>query len=155
MNDIILKNGSKYMKKIFVLLALILPLGVIANEIVSLDGLVEPEWKDFAPPAYADVEEPKGLGKLNETVSYWYQRRVDFESSIEACRAMEDNDAKLSCYQEVKVKQYAKNSDYNAKIEAQERAGLGPSEMYDKTNNMLPVGNYLNNFTRFQPNEIR
>lgn len=143
------------MKKIFVLLALLLPLGVVANEIVSLEGLTEPEWKDFAPPAYADVEEPKGLGKLNETVSYWYQRRVDFESSIEACRAMEDNDAKLSCYQEVKVKQYAKNSDYNAKIEAQERAGLGPSEMYDKTNNMLPVGNYLNNFTRFQPNEIR
>ncbi len=142
------------MKKLIVFLALLLPLCVIADEAVTLDGPNEPVWKDFAPAAYVDVQEPKGLGKLNETAAYWYKRKTDFESSIEECRAMDDLDAKFSCYQEVKVKQYQKNSEYNAKIEAQERAGLGPQEMYDKTNTMLPIGGYLNNFTRFQPNEL-
>ena len=67
------------MKKIFVLMALMVPLCVFADEIVSLEGLNEPEWKDFVPPAYVDVEEPKGLGKLNETAAYWYKRRVEFD----------------------------------------------------------------------------
>lgn len=143
------------MKKILVLLALLLPFAVIADDVVTYDGVTEPEWKDFAPAAFVDVNEPKGLGKLNEAVTYWYGRKADFESSIQECRAMEDSDAKFSCYQEVKVKQYQKNSDYNARIEAQERARLVPQEMYDKTNTMLPIGGYLNNFTRFQPNEFR
>lgn len=144
------------MKKFLILLALLFPFAVMASdETVTLDGFTEPAWKDFAPPAYVDIDEPKGLGKLNETAAYWYKRKTDFESSIQECRLMEDADAKFSCYQEVKVKQYQKNSDYNAKIEAQERAGLGPQEMYDKTNTMLPIGGYLNNFTRFQPNEFR
>ena len=59
------------MKKILVLLALLVPVCVFAEETVRLDGLMEPEWKDFVPPAYVDVEEPKGLGKLNETAAYW------------------------------------------------------------------------------------
>jgi len=143
------------MKKLIVLIALILPIGVIAEETVTLNGVSEPEWKDFAPEAFADVTEPKGFGKLNETANYWYQRRVDFENGIEECRKMEDNDAKCGCYQQLKVKQYQENSNYNAKIEAQERANLGPQEMYDRTNNMLPIGSYLDNFTRFQPNELR
>ena len=143
------------MKKILVLIALLVPLCVTADEVVTLDGLTEPQWVDFAPPAFADVEDPKGLGKLNETASYWYQRRVDFENGIKECRAIESNDDKLSCYQQLKVKQYQENSDYNAKIEAQERARMGPQEMFDRTDTMLPIGNYLNNFTRFQPNELR
>ena len=53
------------------------------------------------------------------------------------------------------IKQYQKNSDYNARLEAQERARMVPREMYDRTNTMLPIGGYLNNFARFQPNELR
>ena len=143
------------MKKIFVLMALMVPLCVLADEIVSLEGLNEPEWKDFVPPAYVDVEEPKGLGKLNETAAYWYKRRVEFENGIQECRAIETNDEKLGCYQQLKVKQYQQNSEYNAKIEAQDQARMGPQEMFDKTDTMLPIGGYLNNFTRFQPNEFR
>ena len=45
------------MKKILVLLAVMLPLCAAAEDVVSLDGLNEPEWKSFVPPAYADVEE--------------------------------------------------------------------------------------------------
>ena len=92
---------------------------------------------------------------MNETVSYWYKRKADFDSSIKECREMTDVNAQVSCYQEVKVKQYQKNSDYNARLEAQERARMVPQEMYDRTNTMLPIGGYLNNFGRFQPNEFR
>jgi hypothetical protein len=31
----------------------------------------------------------------------------------------------------------------------------GIPEMYDRTDSMLPVGNYLNSFSRMMPNEIR
>lgn len=141
------------MKKILILLAIMVPISVIAEE--ALSGINEPEWKDFAPHAYINIEQPKGIGKLNETASYWYKRKADFESSIKECREMTDYDAQLSCYQEVKIKQYQKNSDYNARLEAQERARMVPQEMYDRTNTMLPIGGYLNNFARFQPNEIR
>lgn len=143
------------MKKIFILLSLLVPMCCIAEEIVSLDGLTEPEWKDFVPATYVDVEEPKGLGKLNETAAYWYKRRVEFESGIQECRAIEANDEKLGCYQQLKVRQYQLNSEYNAKIEAQDQARMGPQEMFDRTDTMLPIGGYLNNFTRFQPNEFR
>ena len=140
------------MKKILVMLAFIVPFAVSAEEI---NGVNIPEWKDFVPPAYVDVEAPKGIGKLNETAKYWYKRKVEFEEGIEKCKSIENNEAQYSCYQDLKVKQYQKNSDYNARIEAMENARLGPQEMYDRTNNMLPIGGYLNNFSRFQPNELR
>lgn len=143
------------MRKILVLFAVMLPICAIAQEVVSLDGLSEPEWKDFAPATFADVSEPKGIGKLNETASYWYKRRVEFEEGITNCRATADLDEKLACYQQLKVKQYQLNSDYNARVEAQEKQRMGPQEMFDRTDTMLPIGGYLNNFTRFQPNEFR
>ena len=143
------------MKRLVILIALLIPVYAIAAEEVTFDGITEPLWKDFAPSAFVNIDEPKGLGKLNETATYWYKRKLDFDSSIEECKSMEDADMKFSCFQEVKVKQYQKNSDYNARIEAQERMRMGPSEMYDRTNTMLPIGGYLNNFTRFQPNEFQ
>lgn len=143
------------MKRLAILTALLVPMFAIAAEEVVFDGITEPLWKDFAPSAFVNIEEPKGLGKLNETATYWYKRKLDFDSSIEECRLMEDADMKFSCFQEVKVKQYQKNSDYNARIEAQERTRMGPREMYDRTDTMLPIGGYLNNFTRFQPNEFQ
>lgn len=142
------------MKKLVILTALLIPVYAIAAEEVTFDGITEPLWKDFAPSAFVNIEEPKGLGKLNETATYWYKRKLDFDSSIEECKLMEDADMKFSCFQEVKVKQYQKNSDYNARIEAQERTRMVPREMYDRTDTMLPIGGYLNNFTRFQPNEF-
>lgn len=139
-------------KYVFLLLVILISNSVFAEE---FNGMIEPEWKDFAPHAYIDVTEPKGIGKLNETASYWYKRKTDFENSIQKCRDYEENDLRFSCYQDVKVKQYQKNSDYNARIEAMENARKGPQEMYDRTNTMLPINSYINNFSRFQPNEIR
>lgn len=142
--------------KTFILLAFMITTSVvIADETVQLDGINEPQWKNFVPSNYIDAPEPRGLGKFNETSAYWYNRRVEFEKGIEECRAMNDVDQQLSCYQQLKVKQYQQNSDYNARIEAQEKARMMPQEMYDRTDTMLPIGGYLNNFTKFQPNEFR
>lgn len=142
--------------KTFILLTLLTPASVVfAEETVHLDNFNEPQWQDFVPSNYVNAPEPKGLGKFNETSAYWYRRRVEFENGIEECRAMEDIDQKLGCYQQLKVKQYQQNSDYNARIEAQEQARMMPQEMYDRTDTMLPIGGYLNNFTKFQPNELR
>ena len=130
------------------------PLSLFAQEEISLEGLDEPQWKDFAPVAYVDVKEPKGLAKFNDVVAYWYKRKVEFDNGIEKCRAVEHNDAKLSCYQELKVRQYQKNSDYNARIEAMERERMNPQVMQDPTTNMYPIGGLIQNFSKFQPNEL-
>ena len=130
------------------------PLSLFAQEEISLEGLDEPQWKDFAPVAYVDVKEPKGLAKFKDVVAYWYKRKVEFDNGIEKCRAVEHNDAKLSCYQELKVRQYQKNSDYNARIEAMERERMNPQVMQDPTTNMYPIGGLIQNFSKFQPNEL-
>ena len=142
------------MKKIIVLLMLSLPLFVCAKEDISLEGFDEPQWKDFAPVAYVDVKEPKGLAKFNDVVGYWYKRRAEFDKGIEKCRAIEPNSEKLSCYQDLKVKQYQKNSDYNARIEAMEQERMNPQEMQMPTTNMYPVGGLIENFSRYQPSEL-
>ncbi len=141
------------MKKFLLFFACLLILPAYAEE--QDYGFTIPEWKDFAPSAYVDVEEPKGLGKLNEIASYWYQRKTDFEAGLEECRALETNDDRFNCYDRLKVKQYKENSDYNARMEARQKAGANIKEMNSMQDNMLPINNYLNNFTRFQPNEIR
>lgn len=142
------------MKKIIVLLLLSLPLLAFAKDDISLEGLDEPQWKDFAPVAYVDVQEPKGLAKFNDVIAYWYKRKVEFDKNIEKCRALERNDEKLTCYQDLKVKQYQKNSDYNARIEAMERERMNPVEMQNSTMNMYPIGGLLQNLGKYQPNEL-
>ncbi len=143
------------MKKLIILSLLIAPMMVLANEDLSLEGFEEPQWKDFAPVAYVNIKEPKGLGKFNDVAAYWYKRKVEFDDGIEKCRATESANAKISCYQDLKIKQYQKNSDYNARIEAMEQQRMNPQEMQMPTTNMYPVGGLLENFSRYQPNELR
>ena len=140
------------MKKILSLFMLMSFASVLAEEIIAVDV---PQWRDFVPPAYVDVTTPKGLGKFNDTAAYWYKRRVEFEHDVEKCQENTNVEAQFSCFQDVKVKQYQKNSDYNARLEAQEQARQLPQEMMTGTENMLPINGYLNNFARFQQNEIR
>ena len=142
------------MKKIIALSLLFVPLFAFAEESITINGIEEPQWKDFAPPAFVKIDIPKGIGKFNDTAVYWYKRKTEFEDGIEKCRAIENNEEKFSCYQQLKVKQYAKNSDYNARLEAMEQAQMGPREMYDRTNNMLPISGQIGNFMKFQPNEM-
>ena len=141
------------MKKILAVMLFILPLAVLAEEDY---GIKVPQWRDFAPTAYIDVKEPKGLlGKMNVTAKYWYDRKIAFEEALVNCRAIEAHEERFSCYEDLKVKQFRENTDYNARIEARNMDNGGIPEMYDRTDSMLPVGNYINNFSRMMPNEIR
>lgn len=138
------------MKKLLTSFLLILPISVLADDF----GMRVPEWKDFAPTAFINVKEPKGVGKLNVTAAYWYQRKVDFEAGLEECKSFLNNDERFSCYEVLKVKQFKENTDYNARIEAQQQ-NSAIQEMNNRTDTMLPINNYLNNFAKFQANEIR
>ena len=142
------------MKKIIAILLLFVPLFVVASEQEVVNGIEEPQWKDFAPKAYENVQAPKGLGKFNDVVAYWYKRKAEFDKGIEKCREIEKVEPRVACYQELKVRQYQKNSDYNARLEAMEQQKMYPQEMQDPTTNMYPIGGLLNNFSKFQPNEL-
>lgn len=138
------------MKKILFTLALILPLASFAEDF----GLNVPQWKDFVPTAYVDVKEPKGLGKLNVTAKYWYERKVAFEEGIETCASLETHEEKFTCYENLKVSQFQQNSEYNAKIEAQQQSYQSIPEMRNPTDTMLPV-NMFGGYTQMMPNELR
>lgn len=139
------------MKKIFLTLLLTVPLAVMANDY----GMRIPEWKDFAPTAFVDVEAPKGLGKFNVTAKYWYERKQKFEEGLENCQILEAYEERFACYEELKVTQYKENTDYNARIEAKQNAMGGIPEMNNRTDMMLPINNYINTFTQYMPNEFR
>lgn len=140
------------MKRFIVLCLLILPLSALAEEDF---GVNVPEWSDFAPSAFTDVKEPKGLGKLNLTTRYWYERRAEFETKLNECKELTANDERFSCYERLKVMQYKLNNDYNARIEAQENERSVIPGMGSTTDNMIPVGGYLEQMTKFMPSEIR
>lgn len=141
------------MKKILTALLLLVPLSVLADNDY---GMNVPKWEDFAPKAFVNVDEPKGLGKLNVTAKYWYERRLTFYDDLAECREMESHEERFSCYEALKSKQYRENSDYNARIEAKEYNMSGNVQgMNNMTNTMIPVNNYVNSFTQFMPNELR
>jgi len=139
------------MKRFFTLCLLFFPLAVCAEEDF---GVNVPEWKDFSPSAFVDVKEPRGLGKLNVTAKYWYERKVEFEAAMEECKSHDANDERFSCYENIKVKQYKLNNDYNARIEAQMNERSSIPGMNSATDNMLPISGYLNQMTKFIPSEV-
>lgn len=141
------------MKKILTALLLLVPLAVLADNDY---GMNVPKWEDFAPKAFVNVDEPKGLGKLNVTAKYWYERRLTFYDDLAECKEKESHEERFSCYEALKSKQYRENSDYNARIEAKEYNMSGNVQgMNSMTNTMIPVNNYVNSFTQFMPNELR
>lgn len=146
-------NGTKeyFMKKIVLALLLLAPVTVFAENDF---GVNVPEWSDFAPKAFVNITEPKGLQKLNVNSKYWYQRRVEFENAMGECKALEANDERFSCYETLKTKEFKLNDDYNAKLEAELNRRTAIPGMESRTDNMLPLGGYLDSL-KYMPNEIR
>ena len=140
------------MKKFLSALVFILPLAAFA---VDDFGMNIPQWKDFAPSAFINVKEPKGLGKLNVTAKYWYERRVSFERSLAECKDYESHEERFSCYEELKINQFRQNTDYNARIDARMQKSSNVQGMTDMTNTMMPLNNYINSFTPYLPSEFR
>lgn len=140
------------MKKSIIFCLLIAPLMVFAEEDM---GVLVPQWSDFAPKAFVNVKAPKGLSKLNPNYQYWYERKIEFESALDECKALEANDERFNCYEKLKVIQYKLNNDYNAKMEAKiNGTNSSVPGMQSPTDNMLPIGGYLNNMMRYMPNEV-
>ena len=140
------------MKRFITLCLLFLPLAAFAEENF---GVNVPEWKDFTPKAFADVQQPKGFGKLNVTATYWYNRRVDFENDLRNCKSLTANEERISCYENLKTNQYRLNSEYNARLEAQANSNTSVPGMQTQADNMMPIGGYLEQMTRYMPNEFR
>ena len=140
------------MKKFIAVLLLSLPLASFAEEDF---GVNVPEWKDFTPKAFADIQQPRGFGKLNVTASYWYNRRVQFENELNNCKSLTANDERFSCYEKLKTNQYKLNSEYNARLEAQANSNSSVPGMQTPTDNMMPIGGYLEQMTKYMPNEFR
>lgn len=138
------------MKKLLLVSLFLLPFSVFAEDF----GLNVPQWKDFAPTAFIDVSEPKGLGKYNATAKYWYERKLAFEEGILECSLLESHEEKFNCYEILKVKQFKQNTEYNAKIEAQQNAMSGIPEMQNRTDTMLPI-NMFGGYANMIPNELR
>ena len=140
------------MKRLVATCLLLTPLLAFAEEDM---GVLVPQWTDFAPKAFVNVKEPKGLSKLNPDYKYWYERKVEFESALNECKAFEANDERFNCYEKLKVIQYRLNNNYNARMEAKIN-GTTPSvpEMHSRTDTMLPLGGYLNNMMQYMPNEM-
>lgn len=140
------------MKKFLATLLLVIPLVAFAEED---HGIKIPEWKDFAPKTFVDVQEPKLFKRLNVTAKYWYERRLAFEEDLTECQILESHEERFSCYERLKIKQFKENTEYNAKIEARQRATAGMYEMNGINNNMVPINNFMNGYTHFMPNELR
>ena len=138
------------MKKFLVSLALLLPLASYAEDF----GLNVPQWKDFAPTAFINVEEPRGFGKFNVTAKYWFERKLAFEEGISECMALETHEEKFSCYEKLKILQFKLNTEYNAKIEAKQQSMSGIPEMQNRTDTMLPI-NMFGGYANMIPNELR
>ena len=138
------------LKRIIISLTILLPLASVAEDF----SLNVPQWKDFAPSAFVDVREPKKMGKFNVTAKYWYQRRLAFEEGIENCASLETHEEKFTCYEDLKVQQFRLNTDYNARIEAQQQSMSGIPEMQNRTDTMLPI-NMFGGYSQMLPNELR
>lgn len=97
-----------------------------------------PEWSDFCPEEYLKVTRDD-LGK-NE--SYWFSRRIQFKTEMNACKTLEGRELK-QCYDDVISQEEEKNSRWgsmsNAYGEALER-GREKSEAYNSSFNPMSYG---------------
>ena len=114
------------MKKFFILIILIFAIiPVFAEEIEQnkIETIVPPKWTDFCETGYEnavyknkdDIFNIFNYVKSERTKSnYWAERRVSFEKYLKSCNAL-DNEAKDTCYTELKNSENQKNELYKLK----------------------------------------
>ena len=114
------------MKKFFILIILIFAIiPVFAEEIEQnkIETIVPPKWTDFCETGYEnavyknkdDIFNIFNYVKSERTKSnYWAERRVSFEKYLKSCNAL-DNEAKDTCYTELKNSEHQKNELYKLK----------------------------------------
>ena len=114
------------MKKFFILIILIFAIiPVFAEEIEQnkIETIVPPKWTDFCETGYEnavyknkdDIFNIFNYVKSERTKSnYWAERRVSFEKYLKSCNAL-DNEAKDTCYTELKNSENQNNELYKLK----------------------------------------
>lgn len=63
-----------------------------------------PQWSEFCPAAYINSKP----SRFNSTQNYWYNRRIQFEESLEQCNSYKGEHLK-SCYSQIRAEERNKN----------------------------------------------
>ena len=87
-------------KKVFLLTII----SVILSHIVLADVVSSPQWSEFCPPAYINSKS----SRFNSVQNYWYNRRVQFEESLDQCKSYNGEYLK-SCYSKIRTEERNKN----------------------------------------------
>ena len=116
------------MKKTILILTLLFFTSAMAESVKA------PEWKEFCPEKYLEAKQVKE----DKDQSYWYWRRLQFETAVDKCERSSDVN---TCYDEIRqteekksLKWTAPKNAYNEALErTRQRAGV-----YDTGNQILP-----------------
>lgn len=79
-------------------------LSVVLAPMVWADVVVSPQWSEFCPSEYISSKS----SRFNSTQNYWYNRRVQFEESLEQCNSYSGEHLK-SCYSKIRAEEINNN----------------------------------------------
>ena len=95
------------MKQIIIALFLLFIIGGA----VSADTIVAPEWKEFCPRSYLYAKP----SKYNVDQEYWYQRRLEFEETMQQASQYQGQDLK-NFYEQVRKSENKKNLQWKMRV---------------------------------------
>lgn len=79
---------------------------------VFAEVILAPQWSEFCPPSFLTV--PSTVKTKDK--KYWYERRVQYESSLARCNGYAGEDLK-DCYAQVREAEYNKNKVWDMKMQ--------------------------------------
>ena len=83
-------------------LLIVISLMLIPPVFANVVGI--PQWIEFCPAAYINSKP----SRFNSTQNYWYNRRIQFEESLEQCNSYQGERLK-SCYSKIRTEKKNKN----------------------------------------------
>lgn len=121
------------MKKILFLASLIL-LGTSA----FAEIILAPEWSEFCPVEYLNAKQ----SKWSKNTDYWYNRRLQFETSVSRCNSYTGNDLK-SCYEHIRTVEENKNKVWQERLKQQELESQKTTEMYNRMQTINTINHLI------------
>lgn len=94
-------------KKIFLLLIL----NILTINIVNAEVILAPQWSEICPKSYLNAKQTR----FDKDQNYWYERKLQFEESINQCKAYQGEDLK-ECYQRVIESENKKTDRWNTYV---------------------------------------
>ena len=81
--------------------------------IVSAEIILAPQWSEICPKSYLNAKQTR----FDKDQNYWYERKLQFEESLNQCKAYQGEDLK-ECYAKVKEQESNKNERWNTYVDA-------------------------------------